>query len=216
MFSAELIRSCFLAYYGDKHQQRRPYETTEGHGFSLKYLFAFLFIISIICCCVCIGGGIFLLKKKLTSSQGYNPASTTEPEKQNNSEYVAIPMNQTDHSQTDLFRSGIWSGRYFQYDQWHGPSNFSLSFDSSSSTINGSGSDGVGAFNISGKYSTETKEIELVKTYKAGTGDQTENLGHSVTIEVTWDPAKQLFAGNWYVDTSSYRGDDLFELQFKN
>ncbi len=115
----------------------------------------------------------------------------------------------------NIFQSGIWSGRYCQYEEWHDPRQFSLLFDSHSFTIIGTGSDDVGAFTVSGKYSTTTNEIELIKTYQQGTGDEKENLGHSVTIEVTWDPEKQLFAGNWYVDTSSYRDDDLFELKFQ-
>ena len=37
---------------------------------------------------------------------------------------------ETETNDANLFRSGVWSGRYyFQYDQWNGPSNFSLSFD---------------------------------------------------------------------------------------
>ncbi len=115
----------------------------------------------------------------------------------------------------NIFQSGIWSGRYYQNENWHDPRQLSLSFDSNSFTIIGNGSDDVGAYNVSGRYSTTTNEIELIKTYQLGTGDEQENLGHSVTIEVTWDPEKQLFAGNWYLNKSSYRDEDLFELKFQ-
>ncbi|CAF5203326.1 unnamed protein product, partial [Rotaria magnacalcarata] len=39
--------------------------------------------------------------------------------------------------------------------------------------------------------------------------------GHSVTIELTWDPKEHQFIGKWYVDTSMFRGEDQYELKFE-
>ncbi|CAF3544730.1 unnamed protein product [Rotaria sp. Silwood1] len=45
--------------------------------------------------------------------------------------------------------------------------------------------------------------------------DSNENLGHQVTIEVTWNPDERQFTGKWYVDTSMFSGEDAFELKFE-
>ncbi|CAF4719639.1 unnamed protein product [Rotaria sp. Silwood1] len=81
--------------------------------------------------------------------------------------------------------------------------------------INGHGSDEIGVYTVTGKYSTKTNEIELIKTYQSNTGDSNENLGHQVTIEVTWNPDERQFTGKWYVDTSMFSGEDAFELKFE-
>ncbi len=112
------------------------------------------------------------------------------------------------------FQSGIWSSRYFQYTRWHGPYQFSLLFDPQSMKVTGSGSDDVGTFTIDGTYSTETSRIALTKTYQAGTGNRSENLGHQVTIQLTWNAQNNQFEGKWYVQTNKYHGEDKFELKF--
>jgi len=113
----------------------------------------------------------------------------------------------------NLFQSGIWSSRYYQYNTWHGPAQFSLFFDPLSTNITGSGTDDVGTFTIDGTYSTESHRIGLTKKYKLGTGNQKENLGHEVTIQLTWNSHNNQFEGKWYVQTSKYNGEDKFELK---
>ncbi|CAM4794813.1 unnamed protein product [Rotaria magnacalcarata] len=128
---------------------------------------------------------------------------------------------QNDYS--DDYRSGnrnyeaerVWSSRYYQYEKWHERHEFILSFDPKPFTVNGRGSSDVGTYTVTDKYSTETNEIELIKTYVANTDDPDENLGHSVTIELTWDPKEHQFIGKWYVDTSMFRGEDQYELKFE-
>ncbi|CAF3372279.1 unnamed protein product [Rotaria sp. Silwood1] len=112
------------------------------------------------------------------------------------------------------FQSGIWSNRYFQYGNWHGPYQLSLSFDPQSMIITGSGSDDVGTFTIHGTYSIETYRMGFTKIYQQGTGNSSENLGHQVTIQLTWNAQNNQFEGKWYVQTSKYHGEDKFELKF--
>lgn len=114
-----------------------------------------------------------------------------------------------------IFRSGIWSSRYHQYQRWHGPHKFSLSFDSQSMKVTGTGSDDVGTFTINGDYSTETRRIGLTKKYQAGTGNRSENLGHGVSIQLAWNTQNNQFEGKWYVQTSKYHGEDKFELKLE-
>jgi len=113
----------------------------------------------------------------------------------------------------DVFTSGGWKGKYYQYGRWHGPHQFCLFFDSQRMTVQGSGSDDVGGFTIDGVYSTETGRMGLTKTYKAGTGDIKENLGHKVTIQLTWNSKTNEFEGTWYVQTSKYNGRGAYKLQ---
>jgi hypothetical protein len=114
----------------------------------------------------------------------------------------------------NAFQSGIWSSRYFQYKRWHGPYQFSLTFDPQSMKVTGSGSDDVGMFIVDGTYSVQSRRMGLTKTYQAGTGNPSENLAHQVTIQLGWNAQNNQFEGKWYVQTSKYRGEDKFELKF--
>lgn len=125
-----------------------------------------------------------------------------------------IKNSEQEKSDISMFKSGYWKSRYFQYRRWHGPCRFSLSFENSSMKVTGSGSDDVGVFIINGIYSMETSRLALTKKYQAGTGNRTENLGHQVTIQLTWNAQTDQFEGKWYVQTSKYRGEDKFELKF--
>lgn len=114
-----------------------------------------------------------------------------------------------------IFRSGVWSSRYYQYGRWHGPHKFSLSFNSQSMKVTGKGSDDVGTFTIEGDYSTGTQRIGLTKRYQVGTGNPSENLGHGVIIQLTWNAQNNQFEGKWYVQTGKYHGDGIFELKLE-
>lgn len=114
-----------------------------------------------------------------------------------------------------MFKSGTWSSKYYQYRKWHGPFEFSLLFDLPSMKITGLGSDDVGKFTIEGIYSLKTRRIGLIKTYTKRTGNPRENLGHRVTIQLEWNPEKNVFEGKWYVQTRKYHGENKFELKYK-
>ncbi|CAF3006669.1 unnamed protein product, partial [Rotaria sp. Silwood2] len=109
--------------------------------------------------------------------------------------YVALPSNEIDEQVFNQFESGLWSSRYYQYDAWHGSHQLSLSFDPETSKVTGNGSDDVGDYNIEGIYSTTTHWMGLTKKYQNGTGDLSQNLGHYVTIQVTWNTNQRRFEG---------------------
>ncbi len=111
------------------------------------------------------------------------------------------------------FQSGVWLSRYFQYETWHGPYSFPLSFYSQSKKIKGSGSDDVGIFTIDGTFSTETNQMNLIKTYQIETGDRKQNLGHQVTIQLTWNAQSRQFEGKWHVRISTYEDKGEFQLK---
>ncbi|CAM4825604.1 unnamed protein product [Rotaria magnacalcarata] len=203
--------------YNNRDRQRP--QRTGGHHSSLTnvfYVILFLFIAIIVSCCICGCCLLYKCKSKSTSNTTFTSVPNKEPtSEQPPTAFTSIPIEETAVNNVNIFQSGVWSGRYFQYEAWHDPQQLWLSFDSNSFTINGHGSDDVGRYTVTGKYSTTTNEIELIKKYQQGTGDEEENFGHSVTIEVTWDSKKHLFSGNWYVDTNSYRDEDIFELKFE-
>lgn len=113
-----------------------------------------------------------------------------------------------------VFRSGSWFARYLHSETWHGPSCYSLAFDSSSFKITGSGSDDVGTFSISGAYSKETGRILLIKAYQLGTGDSKTNFGQRVWIRLVWNEESSQFEGKWFVRTRIYCGKGRFELKY--
>lgn len=114
----------------------------------------------------------------------------------------------------NVFQSGIWSARYYQYGKWHGPNEMLLRFNPRSTKINGWGWDDVGKFTVKGVYSQQTRRIGLTKTYQVGTGNKAQNLGHNVNIQLTENSRSRNFEGKWYVQTINYHGEDMFELSF--
>jgi hypothetical protein len=165
---------------------------------------AVIMIGGVFCCCV-------MAKSKSTPSArtGFDVVPNTEVPMSDD------PTSKISMNNVNIFQSGTWSSRYFQYGKWHGQHEFLLSFDANSLTVNGHGKDDVGSYTITGQYSTQSNEIELIKKYQEATGDFSENLGHDVTIEVTWNSMKHLFEGKWYVDSPEFTGEDTFELTFK-
>ncbi len=144
----------------------------------------------------------------------FSQSSTGKPA-QSNEIYVNLPSNEIDEQDFNQFQSGFWSSRYYQYDTWHGPYQFSLLFDPRTWKVTGNGLDDVGAYAIEGIYSTKTNRIGLTKTYQMGTGDPAQNLGHNVTIQVTWNLSQRQFEGKWFVQTSKYSGENKFELKLE-
>lgn len=111
------------------------------------------------------------------------------------------------------FSSGTWESRYLQYDNWHGPFQLQLTFDTGLSKVTGFGTDDIGSYVIDGCFSTQTGRIGLTKTYQIGTGNLVENLGHNVIIQVEWNRLVNHFEGKWYVRTSKVRASNTFILK---
>ncbi|CAF4390988.1 unnamed protein product, partial [Rotaria sp. Silwood2] len=130
-----------------------------------------------------------------------------------NVSYIALPSNEISEQVFNQFKSGLWSSRYYQYNAWHGPHQLSLSFDPETSKVTGNGSDDVGNYNIEGIYSPTTHRMGLTKKYQYGTGDPSQNLGHYVTIQVTWNTRRRRFKGKWFVRTNKYTGENKFDLK---
>jgi hypothetical protein len=157
---------------------------------------------AILLCCICAGLVVFCRGRPLRTNTTFIKAAAYDD------------MLETDNK--SIFQSGTWTSRYHQYRSWHGPHRLSLTFDVGEMKINGTGSDDVGTFKITGIYSTKTQRVGLTKTYRAGTGNPTQNLGHSVTIQLYWNPSNNQFEGKWYVQTKKYRGEGKFELKNPN
>ncbi|CAF2949667.1 unnamed protein product, partial [Rotaria sp. Silwood2] len=76
-----------------------------------------------------------------------------------------------------------------------------------------SGSDYEGTFTIDGVYSFETHRMGLTQKYQQGTGYPIKNLGHQVTIQLTWNAQDDQFEGKYYVRTNKYKNEDKFQLK---
>ncbi|CAF2632189.1 unnamed protein product [Rotaria sp. Silwood2] len=111
------------------------------------------------------------------------------------------------------FKSGDWTSRYQEYSRWHGPHQMSLEFDHTTGKVIGHGYDDVGSFNVGGTFSIEKQQIILSKTYTPGGGDSKENIGHTITMKLTWNSSNVQFEGNWRDETDLYRNEDKFELK---
>ena len=130
-----------------------------------------------------------------------------------NVDFIDQGSNGTASYEKDHFEAGPWSSRYYQRGRWHGPHTLSLEFDRGMSTVHGQGTDDVGDFTVEGIFSTKTHRMALTKKYSAGTGDTSENFGHSVTLQLVWNAANEQFEGKWFIQTAKYRGEDKFQLK---
>ena len=130
-----------------------------------------------------------------------------------NVDFIDQGSNETTSYEKDQFETGPWSSRYHQRGRWHGPHTLSLNFDRGMATVHGQGTDDVGEFSIEGIFSIKTRRMALTKKYRAGTGDSSENFGHSVTLQLIWNPANEQFEGKWFIQTAKYHGEDKFQLK---
>ena len=122
---------------------------------------------------------------------------------------------------------GRWRGSYVQYNRFHDINEFSLRFEGGG-RVTGNGSDDVGRYDLSG--SVRGAYLALSKKYIAGTGNRTENKGHTVQLRLQYKQIDQTifapsthempsffrtqgiagswgFHGSWHVRTSSYSGN---------
>jgi hypothetical protein len=82
---------------------------------------------------------------------------------------------------------------YYQYSKWYGPHLVELVFENK--CVTGKGVDDVESFTVTGHYLEETAQVTLTKKYQRGTGDQRENFGHEVKIQLKWSDNQQRFSG---------------------
>ncbi len=125
--------------------------------------------------------------------------------------------------------AGNYVGLYWQSGRTHPIPAQALSCtptvaDGTHGTVDGSGYDDVGQFYVRGEYAQSA--LRLTKTYRLGTGNPRENLGHTVTLRLTLcelhavlaDKSRELsrygapanavgFYGTWHVRTRHYNGD---------
>ncbi|CAF1240789.1 unnamed protein product [Didymodactylos carnosus] len=107
--------------------------------------------------------------------------------------------------------AGTWCASYYQYGIKYSIPSHPLNFNE---CVHGYGRDDIGEFTITGIYSIETLRMGITKTYKLGTGDRKQNLGHNVEIQLDWNEKINEFRGKWYVQTSMYHGDGEYRFKF--
>ena len=85
----------------------------------------------------------------------------------------------------------IFRGNYEQYGRSYPMDPFKMQFtlidNSNSYKITGKGTDLVGQYLLAGELNMENGRISINKTYRMGTGDPKQNLGHTVQLRLEWD-----------------------------
>jgi len=85
----------------------------------------------------------------------------------------------------------IFRGNYEQYGVAHPMDPFSMHFtpteNGNSYKITGKGTDTVGQYLLLGVLNMDCGRMSIAKTYSMGTGDPTQNLGHTVQLRLAWD-----------------------------
>jgi hypothetical protein len=135
---------------------------------------------------------------------------------QSNSKYVnkgAKKNSEMESLDINLFQSGLWTGQYFQANEWH-TYQLSLVFNKQALTVSGSGTDDVGTFSIDGIYSINSRRIAFTKKYERDTENPSENFGHTVTVQAKWNSTEGQFEGKWYVEVNKYRAKNKFQLSY--
>ncbi|CAF0935635.1 unnamed protein product [Adineta steineri] len=119
-----------------------------------------------------------------------------------------------DVQEANRFQSGTWSIEYYHNEGWYGPFQITLSFNSQSMQVTGSGSDNVGIFTLNGVYSAISEQINMTKKYQLGTGDPIENKGHEVKMQLRWQSTNQQFEGSLLISYSGYQVQGKCRLKF--
>jgi hypothetical protein len=96
---------------------------------------------------------------------------------------------------------GTWSLRYSKYGAWYGPFIQQMTFNSNNNGINGKGENNVGKFILRGTFSKGTNQINIIQTYKYGTGNPLLNAGHRCEYQLIWNKGKRVFEGIHYMPT---------------
>jgi hypothetical protein len=109
------------------------------------------------------------------------------------------PDNSPVSSSNNIFMNGIWSLRYSQYGSLHGPFKQHMTFNSNNSRLEGKGENDVGQFILEGTFSKDTNSINIIQTYKYGTGNPLLNAGHQCRYQLTWNKDKRVFEGINYM-----------------
>lgn len=115
----------------------------------------------------------------------------------------------------DFFKSGLWSMRYLQNEEWHESNRFTIWFNHETLTMTGIGNDYIGTFTVDGVFSSVSNRMGLSKKYQEGTGDPKENFGQTVTIQVTLNSRRTQFEGKWYVVDPGYDEREPIELKLE-
>ncbi|CAF0986924.1 unnamed protein product [Adineta steineri] len=119
-----------------------------------------------------------------------------------------------DVQEANRFQSGTWSIEYYHNEEWYGPFQITLSFNSQSMQVTGSGSDNVGIFALNGVYSAVLEQINITKKYQLGTGDPIENKGHEVKMQLRWHSINHQFEGSSLINYSDYQVQGKCRLKF--
>lgn len=134
----------------------------------------------------------------------------TEKNLQPQLEYVqheqSVPSN-------DIFKNGIWSNRCFEYGKWHGPFLHQIIFNSNDNTFNGHGEDHIGSFILTGSFSKEFQQINIVLSYNSNSSKlETDN---QYQFQLIWNEKLSLFDGLKYKPIGlAVLPNGIFEMSF--
>ena len=121
-------------------------------------------------------------------------------------DYVNTAAIHYDVSLDSPFIDGLYCGYYKQYGRNYPMVPFEMEFNDGA--VTGQGYDCVGDYRINGIYSDKTGRMAFNKTYIKGTGDLSQNFGHTVKIRLQYQnkSISKKFEGRWYVKTHRYEG----------
>ena len=134
---------------------------------------------------------------------GYRCACRQTNELSNRSEQeLAVPL-----AEENIFQSGRWVSRYHQDGSWYSPHFQQINFNVIQGSLEGSGEDDVGQFNIIGHISNTALTMSMFKRYPS------EADGYEVKVDLEWNSRQNAFVGKWFVHTDTYQDSDRFELK---
>jgi hypothetical protein len=113
----------------------------------------------------------------------------------------------------DIFKNGIWSNLCFEYSKWYGPFQHQMKFNFNDNTCDGYGEDHIGPFILTGSFSKETQEINIVVSYVVCCSEL--EMDDQYRFRLTWNEKLGLFEGLKYEPVESATlPSGLFEMSF--
>ena len=133
----------------------------------------------------------------------------SKPRKTDEEIPAAIPI-----PEHESLLTGNWSSRYYRNGDWHGPHPISLTFDRTLQSVQGYGTNDLGAYTVHGTVTPTESLMTLTLSYDAYNNTPMPDPNNSVLIKLAWNAISEQYEGNWTLGGFGEQQENPFELRF--
>lgn len=125
---------------------------------------------------------------------------------------ISNQQKQEPNSSHDIFQNGIWSIQRFKDGKEHGLFSNQIEFNSKNNTYYGYGNDHLGTFLLTGKFSKEGKQINILLDYQNSFPSERDQ---KFEFQLVWNESERRFKAYKQAPIGwSVLADVSFEMSF--